>query len=362
MHKSIYLFLLLTLFSYGGFGQTKITRADFENTPPGTKKIIEARYYQPIEINNTIVCGEEVFTAERPGTIYYLDKDGYILLEKHFDADGHLRESIRNEYVPNSKERLLRRVSIMYEKENGGHSFDDIRYLRDSENRLLEVKLSNSRSRISCLRHLLYEAEKYEYDNAGNCIKRITNQGTIHIQKPPVVSTIETTVEKTYGSDGEVREKKTLFYDKKTNRLIRTSIENCEYGYTLSRTEYNETYNSEGKVIKEVRTDESIYGSNYSTVNPSLSRKEQIQQDVRKYGSSLKKTSTTSFIFNYDKYGNETSMEWTESGSSGNRSGGRKAEFDYNSKGDWIKCIHSQHNRGIKQYDYVCVRTITYLN
>ena len=258
----------------------------------------------------------------------------------------------------------------MVKNEFGRPKYQEATYLRDVNNNLLEIKIRGKNDVISLVGdNPSIKAQKYEYDNAGNRVKRITSSSTVYIQRPPSSSSTKVVIESEYDSEGHLREKTTSFYDKSTGRLTRRIKEESKYDYLISRIEYNETYNSVGEVVKETEYVESIYGArNTIPTNESATEKEWIEEDIRTFGSSLKPSDNITRLLDYDQYGNETSMEWwddLDDESSchfkSNRSG-RKLKYEYNSNGDWIKCIfYTYRFGGALSPRYICIREISYL-
>jgi hypothetical protein len=341
-------------------GCTGSKNADFESTPEGTKKIISYNYFEPIITDSELLCGERYM-----GEIdckQYIDKDGDVLLEHYYNNAGELTQSIKYEYISAPKRKLRHKVMVYDELSK----YQEANYIRDANNNLLEIKISGKKDNIYLVGdNYDIEALKCEYDDTGKRVKEITSSSTVYIQRPPSSSNTEIIIESEYDSEGYLKEKTTSFYDKKTDKLIRRIKEQSEYDHLISRTENTFTYNAAGKEIKETEVVESIYGQQKAIWrNVNATRKEMIEEDIRTFGSGLKKDSNSTYLFEYDQFGNETSMEWWDDWSrfaSSRSKSGRKQIYTYNSKGDWIQDVFYQNIDGYLTPQYICLRTITYL-
>ena len=315
--------------------------------PPGTKKIIENRYYEPIKQGDEWVCGVEKLASQynEIQAIEYFDGYGNLVLKKYINNDGDVYEIEEMSYYDAKRGKLQKKEK--HYKFIDGVDKKEI-YIRDNEGKLLRIEKTQFGEK---------EVEKFEYDYQGKLLKVLEEGKTTRIGYSPENSLTEITYEEVYdekckfsyrGKYGLVKTK-VIIRDKQTKALLKELDEFYEGGDLVGKKETEWVYNSDGKCVLETQV-EWLQGGKYYVV-----------AGMSKADLVLKKAGYISWRFN--NYGDVIEYDIGTFDKDGiSHSSWRDIYYRiYNEKGDCIKCTKLREKENRIEAQFIEIRTITYL-
>lgn len=348
-YKNDTVFVLLLIMSAIAFqaGCTTLS-ANNGQVPPGTKKIVETRYYEPIKQGNDWVCGVEKATSYAyPHSIVYFDEYGNAVLEEIINDEGEVYITTKWDYYDAKMGKL--------QKEEKHYKYIDGKeieiYIRDDEGKLLRLEKTGFK---------IKQVESFEYDNQGRLLKVLEGGKTTRMGYSPENSLTEISYEEVYdenckysykGKYGLVKTK-IIIRDKQTKAILKQSEEFYKDGDLVGKNEVECLYNNMKECIFEMHTHWLRGGKYYVTAGMSkadlqLEKAGYVSWRYNEYGDDIEYESGT-----FDEYG-IAKPTWR-----------KFYERIYNEKGNCIKCTEFWEDMigGRKiEAKSIEIRTITYL-
>lgn len=365
-YKNDTVFVLLLIMSAIAFqaGCTTLS-ANNGQVPPGTKKIVETRYYEPIKQGNDWVCGVEKATSYAyPHSIVYFDEYGNAVLEEIINDEGEVYITTKWDYYDAKRGKL--------QKKEKHYKYTDEKeieiYIRDNEGKLLRIEKTQFGKK---------KVESFEYDNQGRLLKVLKEGKTTRIGYSPENSSTEISYEEVY-SEGSAYEKgykgkkglsstKITIKDKITKMILREIEEEYWFGCLYTKMESEFAYNDKGKCVmeKQVGWGRGGWGNDISV--------EWSADQVKKYFEETycrKPLKKSRFVtYRYNEYGHlidyyfSMIFDGNENPVNGSHTFYTRI---YNDNGDCIKLtefeeVTKQSLQKEIEAVYIEIRTITYL-
>lgn len=294
--------------------------------PRGTAKIIEETYFYPVNNNGKWECGDTIisYKYDKANHKSYYDKYGNIILSKEKRLIG---TEISTTYYRKPKQHIKERTHVYntYTQK----SYDKI-YVYDKNKNLVEV----TKSRDSVLSLI----SKYDYNEEGDLIKKMDVEEEYVMYITPL-NQYEAEYIK-YNLDGVLLEKGKEKYDDKglitychidayNFGQYHHSTEDCYYFYDKDGRILS--YIVEKKVVAKVFSaeydikwnDDAYFIKKYYQTEPSIDDGFRRFWEYNENGDCIAER-----LVNEDNTINVDSIK----------------EYEYNEKGDWIKC--TVYNRG----------------